>query len=110
MHVVRGQPSGGSYSTAPDLLRFANALASGRLIKLSTLRLMTTPKPHVGGYAYGFQLMDGGFGHTGGFPGISTVLILYPDGYRLIVLGNIDAGSAIASAEMLKLAGDRAAR
>lgn len=110
MHVVKGQPSGGSYSTAPDLLRFANALASGHLIKPSTLRLMTTPKPHVGGYAYGFQLMDGGFGHTGGFPGISTVLIIYPDGYRLIVLANIDAGSAIANAEMLRLAANVTAR
>lgn len=110
MHVVKGQPSGGSYSTAPDLLRFANALAAGHLIKLSTLHLMATPKPHVSGYGYGFQLMDGGFGHTGGFPGISTVLIVYPDGYRLIVLANVDAGSAIANAEMLKFAGDGPAR
>lgn len=110
MHVVKGQPSGGCYSTAGDLLRFANALASGRLLSLSTLRLMTTPKPHVSDYAYGFQLMDGGFGHTGGFPGINTVLIVYPDGYRLIVLANIDAGSAVADAEMLKLAGGSAAR
>jgi CubicO group peptidase (beta-lactamase class C family) len=109
MHVVRGEPSGGSFSTAPDLLLFANALASGRLIKLSTLRLMTARKPNVSGYAYGFQLMDGGFGHTGGFPGISTVIIVYPDGYRLIVLSNVDAGSAVANAKMLELAGDGAA-
>lgn len=104
MHVVKGEPSGGAYSTAPDLLRFANALASGRLISLSTLSLMTAPKPNVSGYAYGFQLMDGGFGHTGGFPGVSTVVIIYPDGYRLIVLSNVDAGSAIADAELIKLA------
>jgi hypothetical protein len=49
--------------------------------------------------------MDGGFGHTGGFPGISTSVVIYPDGYRLIVLSNVDGGSAVANANLLALAG-----
>jgi len=45
MHVMRGGPAGGGYSTAPDLLRFAEALTSGKLITPATYELMTTPKP-----------------------------------------------------------------
>lgn len=104
-NIVKGMPSGGSYSTAHDLLRFTNALTSGRLVSLRTLRVMTAPKPHAPDFAYGFQLLDGGFGHTGGFPGISTAIIIYPDGSRLVVLSNVDAGSVIAYAELVKLAG-----
>ena len=58
MHVMRGGPAGGGYSTAPDLLRFAEALTSGKLITPATYELMTTPKPDVSSprYGYGFQL------------------------------------------------------
>jgi hypothetical protein len=69
------------------------------------VKLMISPKPNSPHYGYGFQMMDGGFGHTGGFPGISTSAIYYPDDYRLIVLANIDAGSAVVNAMLLRMAG-----
>jgi CubicO group peptidase (beta-lactamase class C family) len=105
MHVAKGESSGGTFSTVTDLLKFANALTSGRLLKPATLALMTAPTSLSSDYGYGFQLMDGGFGHTGGFPGISTSVVIYPDGYRLIVLSNVDGGSAVANAKLLALAG-----
>lgn len=103
MHVAKGEPSGGSYSTAPDLLKFANALTSGKLITPAMLARLTSANAHTPEYGYGFQLMDGGFGHTGGFPGISTSIVIYPDGYRLIVISNVDGGSAIANAKLIEL-------
>jgi CubicO group peptidase (beta-lactamase class C family) len=105
MHVAKGESSGGTFSSAPDLLKFANALTSGRLIKPATLAFMASSKPGSPDYGYGFQLIDGGFGHTGGFPGISTAVVIYPNGYRLIVLSNVDGGSAVADAKLLELGG-----
>jgi len=79
-HTARGGPAGGGYSTAPDLLAFARALADGRLLRPETVALLTTPKPTEGSpnYGYGFQQWDDGrvFGHTGGFPGISSAMLI----------------------------------
>jgi CubicO group peptidase (beta-lactamase class C family) len=105
MHVAKGESSGGSFSTVGDLLAFGNALSDGRLLKPATLALMSSPKPSSPDYGYGFQLLDGGYGHTGGFPGINTAVVFYPDGYRLIVLSNVDGGSAVANAKLLSLGG-----
>ena len=89
-HVVRGGPAGGGYSTAPDLLRFANALREHRLLSADMTRLMTTPKPALNSpeYGYGFGFWDGGrvVGHTGGFPGISAVLQIGLDRPETIVV------------------------
>ena len=101
MHVMRGGPAGGGYSTAPDLLRFAEALTSGRLVRLATYELMTTPKPDVSSpqYGYGFQLQpqSGIAGHSGGFPGISSNLDIFKGtGYVAVVMANYgDAGQPV---------------
>lgn len=101
MHVMRGGPAGGGYSTAPDLLRFAQALMSGKLVRPATFELMTTPKPDVSSprYGYGFQLepQAGIVGHGGGFPGISSNLDIFKGtGYVAVVLANYgDAGQPV---------------
>ncbi|MFN8571244.1 MAG: serine hydrolase domain-containing protein [Gemmatimonadaceae bacterium] len=101
MHVMRGGPAGGGYSTAPDLLRFANALTSGKLVSPATYELMTTPKPDVSSpqYGYGFQLQppNNTAGHSGGFPGISSNLDIFKGtGYVAVVLSNYgDTGQPV---------------
>ena len=101
MHVMRGGPAGGGYSTAPDLLRFAEALKSGKLITPATFELMTTPKPDVSSprYGFGFQLdpQTGIAGHSGGFPGINSNLDIFKGtGYVAVVMANYgDAGQPV---------------
>lgn len=79
-HVIRGGPAGGGFSTAPDLLAFARSLREGRLVSAETLARLTSPKPELGSpeYGYGFGFWEDGrfYGHTGGFPGISAVLMM----------------------------------
>ena len=101
MHVMRGGPAGGGYSTAPDLLRFAEALRSAKLITHATYELMTTPKPDVSSPRYGFGfLLDPQTviaGHSGGFPGISSNLDIFKGtGYVAVVMANYgDAGQPV---------------
>ncbi|MDM7922035.1 MAG: serine hydrolase domain-containing protein [Pyrinomonadaceae bacterium] len=92
-HVMRGGPQGGGYSTVEDLLRFDQALRSGKLVSAETLRLLTSPKPELNSprYGYGFYAaVDGGpTGHSGGFPGISSNLSMHlGSGWTAIVLSN----------------------
>lgn len=98
MHVMRGGPAGGGYSTAPDLLRFAQALTSGKLVRPQTYELMTTPKPEVNspryGYGFGVDPESGIVGHSGGFPGISSNLDIFKGtGYVAVVMSNYGGGS-----------------
>lgn len=101
LHVMRGGPAGGGYSTAPDLLRFAEALKAGKLVSPATFELMTTPKPDVSSprYGYGFQLDTnaGIAGHSGGFPGINSNLDIFKGtGYVAVVMANYgDAGQPV---------------
>lgn len=97
-HVIRGGPAGGGYSTVEDLLRFDQALRSGKLVKAETREQMWSPKPHSPNYGYGFGLQGGPgnliVGHTGGFPGISSSLEIHVDGgWTVVVLSNYDRGS-----------------
>lgn len=101
LHVIRGGPAGGGYSTAPDLLRFAEAFRSGKLVSPATYELMTTPKADIGSprYGYGFQLNPeaGIAGHGGGFAGISSNLDIFKGtGFVSVVLSNYgDAGQPV---------------
>ena len=56
MHVIRGGPAGGGYSTVEDLLRFDVALRSGKLVGKKYVDLLTTPKPELQSPAYGYRL------------------------------------------------------
>ena len=103
----RGTSAGGGYSTVEDLLRFANALTSFKLLDAKHFELLTTGKVDARGgekYAYGFMdRTENGvhcFGHGGGAPGMNGELLICPDsGYTIAVLANLDpqAASRIAA-------------
>jgi CubicO group peptidase (beta-lactamase class C family) len=93
MHVIRGGPAGGGYSTVADLTRFAEALRSGKLVSKRYVDILTTPKPELNSprYGYGFAVgvQEGVYGHNGGFPGINSDLTIYRDGgWTIAVMSN----------------------
>jgi len=98
----RGTSAGGGYSTAGDLLKFAVALQSGKLLKPETLAMASGPQVKARGensYGFGFMADSGGaygfYGHNGGAPGINGELRIYPRaGYVIIALSNLDPPSA----------------
>ena len=96
--VQFGNPSGGAYSTVDDMLRFAEALTSHRLLdqpltdtvlagKVDTDRPGGPPEDR---YAYGFtdQRINGVriVGHNGGNPGHEAQLDIYPDLAHVVVI------------------------
>jgi CubicO group peptidase (beta-lactamase class C family) len=98
LHVIKGGPAGGGYSTVEDLHRFANALREGKLIRPDTLQQWTTPSEKDRHYGYGFQVFQASqpkvIGHGGGFPGINSGLRVDLDsGYTVAVMANIDSGA-----------------
>lgn len=114
-HVMRGGPQGGGYSTVEDLLRFDQALRSGKLISADSLKLLTSAKPELNSprYGYGFfAATDGGpTGHSGGFIGISSNLSMYlGSGWTAIVMSNYGRGSQLVGSKMERLIADHAAK
>lgn len=98
MHVIRGGPAGGGYSTVGDLLKFARALQSGKLVGKEYVKLLTTPKPELNspeyGYGFGIDTEPNTVGHSGGFMGISSELIIFTDSdFTAVVLSNYGGGS-----------------
>jgi len=106
----RGTSAGGGYSTAEDLLKFANALSTHKLLDAHYTELLTTGKvatPMGDKYAYGFgEQMRGGvrcFGHGGGAPGMNGDLGICPEsGYTVAVLANMDPPAAQRIAEFIE--------
>jgi CubicO group peptidase (beta-lactamase class C family) len=99
----RGTSAGGGYSTVGDLVRFADALMTHKLLNAEYTTLLITGKvdtPMPGSkYAYGFQDSTAGgvrtVGHGGGAPGQNGDLIIHPDsGYIIAVLSNLDPPAA----------------
>ena len=96
-----GSPAGGEISTAYDLLQFADALRTGKLLSAETLRTLTQPNPFSAPddrYGYGFRLGNiygrPTIGHEGGIAGVSTSLKLFLDSsYTVVVLSNFDSPS-----------------
>ena len=76
---ARGSSAGGGYATAPDLVKFAAALQSGKLLTRDDAD----------------RLFGGGLGVAGGAPGINADLEMdAQSGYVLVVLSNYDPPSA----------------
>jgi CubicO group peptidase (beta-lactamase class C family) len=93
----RGTSAGGGYSTVGDLLRFAQALESGKLISKKILAEATRDQKE--GYGYGFGIRGDGplrsYGHGGGAPGMNGELRIFPQlGYVLVSLANLDPPAA----------------
>jgi len=107
----RGTSAGGGYSTVEDLLAFANALTSGKLLDAKHLELLTVGKvargPDGSKYAYGFgeEISPDGvrcFGHGGGAPGMNGDLKVCPQsGYTIAVLANIDPQAASHASDFI---------
>ncbi|HWZ61228.1 MAG TPA: serine hydrolase domain-containing protein [Gemmatimonadaceae bacterium] len=77
---IRGGPGGGTYSTATDLLRFADALQAGTLISPASYELLTTT------HGFGFAIDSA--------TGASTNLDIFRGtGYIAVVLSNYDRAS-----------------
>ncbi len=112
MHVVKGSPAGGAFSTASDLLNFSAALRGHRLLSPQYTDLLMSGKVAMGGaedrqYAYGLMvsLVEGKriVGHSGTFPGIGARLDMYLDhGYTAVILSNYDPHVAQAVGNKLR--------
>lgn len=119
------------YSSANDLLRFAAFhMGTGRDVPAnfladSSIRRMqqvaTPPVTAAGGYGLGWAISDDNgvrrVSHTGGMPGVNTVLAFYPDaGVAVVALANQSSplpgrvASDLAAAVMPTFASVRAAR
>jgi CubicO group peptidase (beta-lactamase class C family) len=95
----RGTSAGGGYTTAADLMKFASALMSNKLLKAGTLAEATRPQFTTGDYGFGFQVGPPDevrtYGHGGGANGMNAILRVYPEsGQSVIVLCNLDPPTA----------------
>lgn len=81
-----------AHSTARDMVRFAAALQSGRLVRPETLKVLLSSKPEAGSWGYGFDVYDeerGIVGHGGSWTGISNSIELFTkSGYTVVILSN----------------------
>ncbi len=108
--VLKGNPSGGIYSTADDLLRFDQALRSHKLLSAELTETALSAKPELNspGYGYGFFVSNDKelgrlAGHGGDGTGINCQFKMYLDkGYTVAVLANYGAPSANAVEKMIQ--------
>jgi len=110
LHVVKGGPAGGGYSTVHDLLRFDQALRSHRLLNKEYTDMVLTAKPELHSPDYGFGFGIEGtpgnriVGHSGGFPGLNSVLRIFLDsGFTVAVMSNHDHGAMPVAEKMSEL-------
>jgi D-alanyl-D-alanine carboxypeptidase len=107
----RGTSAGGGYSTVRDLLRFSQALSSGKILPAKYLEMATSTQfknpdaPPGVGYGFGFMVMGEAFGHGGGAPGMNGELRMnFKSGLTIVVLSNLDPPAA---SNLLKFYEDR---
>jgi D-alanyl-D-alanine carboxypeptidase len=111
LREVRGGPAGGGFSTAPDLVKFQQALFSYKLLDKAHVELVTTGKVDgprgMGKYGYGFGDNNLGgkrsVGHNGGFPGIAANFEMFPEsGYTAVELMNTDPPALMPVAKAIR--------
>jgi serine beta-lactamase-like protein LACTB, mitochondrial len=93
-------PGGGYVTTAEDLVRFAQALMDGKIVKPDTLALMWTPAKTTGrgkeshyGLGFGVLAVDGGkyVSHSGTQQGTSTSMVIIPEKhFAVAALANME--------------------
>jgi D-alanyl-D-alanine carboxypeptidase len=98
---VRGTPATGAYATAPDLLSFHKALATGALVKPETLKRLVITPPNGGQTTTG--LTPGVF--AADEVGTSAVFGMTATGYTVIVLANVEQAAQPVATKILKLLG-----
>ena len=107
--VTSGAAAGGLSASALDVLDFADALMSGRLVGRDSLGRMMEVSPEseaVAGYGLGLMRFrpDGreAWGHAGGLPGFSAILAhSVADGITAVALANqsdVDVGALVERA------------
>ena len=97
-YPVRGSAAGFLYSSAPELIRFAQALRTNQLIAPSSVELMLSRHGTVDsaiGLGYGTQRIPysrgTAVGHGGRAFGAATILLMLPEvGYTVCILSNYD--------------------
>jgi D-alanyl-D-alanine carboxypeptidase len=96
-----GTPAGGGFSTAGDLLRFADALRENKLLDAYHTKLMTTGRVAnpfgFDAYGFGVQTINGNqcFGHNGSARGVNGDLeMCLNSNYAIVVLANMDPPAA----------------
>lgn len=117
MHVIKGGPAGGGFSTVKDLHKYAVSLLNHKILSIESVQLLWSPYNNAGrfgkglgyeNYGYGTMLEQDNnnraIGHLGGFPGISAGLTIFPDNnYIVCVLSNYDHAGIILSNHLKKL-------
>ena len=99
--VMKGGPSGGSFSTVDDLLHFDIAIRNHRLLNPNYTQMILSAKPELNSpfYGYGFFINESPVGqiasHGGDGSGISCQYKMYLDiGYTTIILSNYNVPAA----------------
>jgi CubicO group peptidase (beta-lactamase class C family) len=108
---INGSPSGGGFSTVDDLLKFAEALRSDRLISSKSKELLMSAKPTLGSdeYGYGFIIESSRkfgrvVGHGGAGFGVSANFRMFVDrGFTMIILSNYGEASLPVSSKIRSL-------
>ena len=100
----RASSAGGGYTTAADMIRFADALRAGKLLSKAMLTQATTPQRPGDWYGFGFMIGGKGatryWGHGGGAPGMNAAFRFYPELDAVVVaLANLDPGAADIEAD-----------
>ena len=93
-----GTPANMAFSTAGDMVRFAEALRSGRLLRRDLLELFwsgVTEQPDEVEYGYGARMEQGNgrriVWHGGGAPGVTNRFEMVPaEELTVVVLANVD--------------------
>ena len=98
MHVIRGGPAGGGYSTAEDLVAVRGGAQVGEAGVARDVRAPddAQARRQLAEYGYGFGVdpQTGIVGHSGGFPGISSNLDIFKGtGYVAVVMSNYGGAS-----------------